>query len=122
MKVIGGSASVILAKAVARELSAGIVDVAFEKHRGGFPDGERYVRLLGSVAGDHVVLVQTTYPDPMIVEFLLLADAIRDAGARRLTAVVPYFGYGRQDKLFLEGEAISARAIGKHIAVTQTSS
>ena len=117
MKVIGGSASVLLAKAVARELSAGIVDVAFEKHRGGFPDGERYVRLLGSVAGDHVVLVQTTYPDPMIVEFLLLAEAIRDAGARRLTAVVPYFGYGRQDKLFLEGEAISARAIGKHIAV-----
>src|SRR5947208_3453956 len=53
MKVIGGSASVILAKAVARELSAGIVDVAFEKHRGGFPDGERYVRLLGSVAPDH---------------------------------------------------------------------
>src|SRR5437773_11487590 len=117
MKVIGGSASVLLAKAVARELSAGIVDVAFEKHRGGFPDGERYVRLLGSVAGDHVVLVQTTHPDLMIVEFLLLADAIRDAGARRLTAVVPYFGYGRQDKRFLEGEAVSAKTIGKHVAV-----
>src|SRR5438034_8517347 len=117
MKVIGGSASVILAKAVARELSAGIVDVAFEKHRGGFPDGERYVRLLGSVARDHVVLVQTTHPDPMIVEFLLLADAVRDAGARRITAIVPYFGYGRQDKRFLDGEPISAKTIAKHIAV-----
>ena len=46
----------------------------------------------------------------------MLADAIRDAGARRLTAVVPYFGYGRQDKRFLEGEAVSAKAIGKHVA------
>src|SRR5437773_12155825 len=107
MKVIGGSASVLLAKAVARELSAGIVDVAFEKHRGGFPDGERYVRLLGSVAGDHVVLVQTTYPDAMVVEFLLISEAIRDAGARRLTAVVPEFGYGRQEKMLPEGDDVS---------------
>lgn len=117
MKVVGGSASITLAKAIARELGAGHVDVAFEKHPGGFPDGERYVRLLGSVAGDHVVLVQTTYPDPMIVELLLLADASRDGGARRLTAVVPYFGYGRQDKRFLDGEAVSAKTIAKHVAV-----
>src|SRR5437773_6444333 len=117
VKVVGGSASVPLAKGIARELSSGYVEVAFERHPGGFPDGEQYVRLLGSVAGDHVVLVQTTHPDPMIVEFLLLADAIRDAGARQITAVVPYFGYGRQDKRFLDGEAISAKTIAKHIAV-----
>ena len=117
MKVVGGSASVPLARGIAKEVRAGFVDVAFEKHPGGFPDGERYVRLLGPVAGEHVVLVQTTHPDPMIVEFLLLADAIRDAGARRITAVVPYFGYGRQDKRFLDGEPISAKTIAKHIAV-----
>src|SRR5712692_11961107 len=109
MKIIGGSASGPLARGIAHELSVGFVDVAFERHPGGFPDGERYVRLLGPVAGDHVILVQTTHPDPMIVEFLLLADAIRDANARRITAIVPYFGYGRQDKRFLEGEAISAK-------------
>jgi len=117
MKVVGGSASVPLAKAIAREMSSAYVDVDFEKHPGGFPDGERYVRLLGAVWEEHVVIVQTTHPDPMIVEFFLLADAIRDAGARRLTAVVPYFGYGRQDKRFLEGEAVSAKTIAKHIAV-----
>ncbi len=117
MKLVGGSASLSLAKGIARELSAGYVDVAFERHLGGFPDGERYVRLLGPVAGDHVVLVQTTHPDSMIVELFLLADAIRDAGARRLTVVVPYYGYGRQDKRFLDGEAISAKTIAKHIAV-----
>ena len=117
MKVVGGSTSVLLAKGLASELSAGYVEVAFERHPGGFPDGERYVRLLGSVTGEHVILVQTTYPDPMIVELFLLADAIRDAGARRVTAIVPYFGYGRQDKRFLEGEAVSAKTLAKHIAV-----
>ena len=117
MKVVGGSASVPLARGIASELSVDFVDVAFEKHPGGFPDGERYVRLLGPVSGEHVVLVQTTHPSPMIVELFLLADAIRDAGARRLTAVVPYFGYGRQDKRFLDGEAVSAKTIAKHIAV-----
>jgi len=117
MKVVGGSASVCLAKEIVQELSAGQVDVTFERHPGGFPDGERYVRLLGSVAGQHVVLVQTTHPDSMIVEFFLLADAIRDAGAARLTAVVPYYGYGRQDKRSLDGEAISAKTLAKYIAV-----
>src|SRR5713226_7154650 len=117
VKVVGGSASVALAHGIAKELAAPYVEVAFERHPGGFPDGERYVRLLGPVTGDHVILVQTTHPDPMVVEFLLLADAIRDAGARRITAIVPYFGYGRQDKRFLEGEAVSAKAFAKHLAV-----
>src|SRR5439155_14327863 len=121
MKVVSGSASVQLARGLTRELTASaeaeFVEVAYEKHAGGFPDGERYVRLLGPVSGDHVVLVQTTHPDSMIVELFLLADAIRDAGARRLTAVVPYFGYGRQDKRFLDGEPISAKTIAKHLAV-----
>lgn len=117
MKVVGGSASKLLAKAMAKELGTASVDVAFERHPGGFPDGERYVRLLGPVADDHVVLVQTTWPDSKVVELLLLADAIRDAGARRITAVIPYFGYGRQDKRFFEGEAVSAKTIAKHIAV-----
>jgi ribose-phosphate pyrophosphokinase len=117
VKVVGGSASLPLARALARELGAPFVDASFEKHPGGFPDGERYVRLLGSVAGEHVVLVQTTHPDPMIVEYLLLADAIRDAGASRLTAVIPYFGYGRQDKRFADGEAVSAKTLAKHIAM-----
>jgi len=117
MKVIGGSASIALARGIARELSVGFIDVAFERHPGGFPDGERYVRVVGSVEGEHVILVQTTHPDSMIVELLLLADAVRDAGARRVTAVVPYYGYGRQDKRFLAGEAISAKTIAKHIGV-----
>src|SRR3989442_10842758 len=62
-------------------------------------------------------MIQTNRTGPLIADHFLLADAIRDAGARRLTAVVPYFGYGRQDKRFLDGEAVSAKTIAKHIAV-----
>ncbi len=117
MKVVGGSASLSLARALARELGAPFVDVSFERHAGGFPDGERYVRLLAPVAGEHVILVQSTHPDPMIVEYFLLADAVRDAGASRVTAVIPYYGYGRQDKRFLDGEAVSAKTMARHIAL-----
>ena len=117
MKIVGGSASVSIARGIANDLEIENIEVVFERHAGGFPDGERYVRLRSAVKGEHVVLVQTTHPDPMIVEFFLLADAIRDGGARRLTAVVPYYGYGRQDKRFLEGEAVSAKTLAKHVAV-----
>lgn len=117
MNVVGGSASTALARSLAKELRANFIEVAFERHPGGFPDGERYVRLLSPVAGEHVVLVQSTWPDTNVVEYFLLADAIRDAGASRLTAVIPYYGYGRQDKRFLDGEAISAMTMAKHIAL-----
>lgn len=115
MKVVGGSASTSLAKELARELSVPLVEVRFQKFPGGFPDGEGYVQLLDSVRGDDVVLVQTTHPDEKIIELFLLQDAIRDEGASRLTAVIPYFGYGRQDKKFEIGEAVSARALARHI-------
>jgi ribose-phosphate pyrophosphokinase len=117
MRIVGGSACLSLAREIAMELGVAHVEVAFERHSGGFPDGERYLRLRGTVTGEHVVVVQTTHPDSMIVEFFLLADAVRDAGARRVTAVIPYYGYSRQDKRFLEGEVVSAKTLAKHIAV-----
>jgi ribose-phosphate pyrophosphokinase len=117
MRIVGGSTSAPLVKSLAKDLGTDPVEVVFERHPGGFPDGELYVRLADPVAGEHVVLVQSTWPNPQIVEVLLLADAIREAGAKRLTAVIPYYGYGRQDKRFLEGEPISAVTIARHLAV-----
>ena len=117
IKVVSGSASIPLGRALARELRADFIEVAFERHPGGFPDGEHYVRLLGPLSNEHVILVQPTWPDAKIIELFLLADAIHDSDADRITAVVPYFGYGRQDKRFLDGEPISAKTIAKHLAV-----
>lgn len=65
-----------------------------------FPDGEIQMDVLESVRGRQVYLIQSTSPpvEQRLMELLLLADACRRAGAARLTGVIPYFGYARQDK------------------------
>jgi len=117
VRVVAGSASLLLGKELATALKADLVPVAFEKHPGGFPDGERYVRLTAPVKGQEVVLIQSTFPDTKIVELFLLQDALADEGARRIDLVIPYFGYGRQDKKFEAGEPISARALAHRLQV-----
>ncbi len=76
-----------------------------------FPDGEKYVRVLGSA--EEVTVVQSTFApqDEHIVELILIADALRERGAERLRAVVPYFAYSRQDRVTKEGEPVSVRAV-----------
>jgi ribose-phosphate pyrophosphokinase len=65
-----------------------------------FPDGETQIEIHESVRGHDVYLLQSTSPsvDQHLMELLLLADACRRAGGARLTAVIPYFGYARQDR------------------------
>lgn len=65
-----------------------------------------------------MVLVQTTRTEKQVLELLLLEDAIREAGARRLIVVVPYFGYARQDRSFFPGEPVSARALVRHVELS----
>jgi len=74
-----------------------------------FPDGESYIRLSGRVEGETVVIVQTTFPDPdkSLLQLLLMIDAARTLGASEVACVVPYLAYARQDKRFLDGEALS---------------
>jgi ribose-phosphate pyrophosphokinase len=77
-----------------------------------FPDGELRP-VIENVRGDDVYVVEPTGPpvSENVVELLLLLDACRRAGAGRLTAVVPYFGYARQDRRSKAGEAVGARVI-----------
>ena len=111
MKIIGGSASGMLAGELARALNADLVETEFKR----FPDGEAYARILGDLNDERVLLVQTTLPDPNIVELFLWQDAVNDFDIESLITVTPYFGYGRQDKAFESGEAVSARAIAERI-------
>jgi ribose-phosphate pyrophosphokinase len=76
-----------------------------------FPDGERYIRILMDVNGQDVVVVQNTFPDKKIVELLLILQAVKEAGAKTVTCVIPYMGYSRQERIFQAGEARSAKAI-----------
>ena len=80
-----------------------------------FPDGESYVRYPVPVEGEEVVIVQSLYApqDKHFLELLLMIDAALDLGAERVIAVVPYLAYSRQDRMFLEGEAVSVRTILK---------
>ncbi|HLY77631.1 MAG TPA: ribose-phosphate diphosphokinase, partial [Thermoplasmata archaeon] len=61
--------------------------------------------------------VQSTRNDQDVLELLLLEDAVRQSGARRLIVVVPYFGYARQDRVFFPGEPATAQALAHHIAL-----
>jgi len=113
MFILGGTSAKNIATNLAKRLQQPLLQTTFKR----FPDEEFYVRLHDHIAGQDVVIVQTAYPDPKIIELLLMQDAVHDAGAKTITVVLPYFGYSRQDKKFEEGEAISARAIAQHISL-----
>ena len=106
LRIASGTATRDLATTVSAALGAGPVMGKVEC----FPDGELRP-LVPGVRGDDVFVLQSTGPpvNDRFVELLLLIDACRRAGADRVTAVVPYFGYARQDRRSRGGQAIGAR-------------
>lgn len=113
MYILGGTSAKNVAQNLANKIQQPLLQATYKR----FPDDEFYVRVLDDIAGEDVLIVQTAYPDPKIVELLLMQDAVHDAGAKKITVVLPYFGYSRQDKKFEEGEAISSRAVAQHISM-----
>lgn len=113
MIVIAGSASPELSARIAKELKCPLVKPELQR----FPDGEFYIRIEEEVKGEHVMVVQSTrYPqNDNIIELCLLLDAAKELGASRVTAVVPYLAYSRQDRRFKPGEAVSVHTICKLI-------
>ena len=107
--IFAGSANTPLAEAVAAELDVRVGSREVQV----FPDGEMQVELQESVRGEDVYLVQPTSPpgEKHLLELLLLADAAHRAGAARLTAAIPYFGYARQDRRASGREAVGARLV-----------
>jgi ribose-phosphate pyrophosphokinase len=107
--LFAGSANLPLAQDVARVLDESLAPAAVER----FPDGEVHVALLQDPRGREVVLLQSTSPPPdeHLFELLALADACRRAGAARITAVIPYFGYARQDRRATGLESVAARLV-----------
>lgn len=107
MIVLPGPASRELAGRLASALNARLVPVSSKR----FPDGESSIRIDGIVKDEAVAIIQTTSPpqDERLIQLFLLASTARDQGAVKITAVVPYFAYSRQDRVFLPGEAFSAK-------------
>jgi ribose-phosphate pyrophosphokinase len=104
-----------LASNLAKELNISKAEVEIKR----FPDDEGYIRLnyqLGTeLDNEEIILIQNTYPDERIIELFLMQDAVHEFKIKKITTVVPYYGYARQDKKFNPGESISARALAKHI-------
>ena len=109
LKLLAGSANLALAQKIALNLGGQLVQRILER----FPDGELHIELQESVRGHEVYLVQPTCPpvDEHLFELALMADACRRAGAIHLTAVIPYFGYARQDRRARGREPLSVRLI-----------
>jgi len=109
LALLPGSANPRLALAIAGVLGESLARCHLEA----FPDSEQHVEILESVRGSDVYVIQPTSPpvDSHLVELLLLGDAARRAGAGRITAVVPYFGYARQDRRAKGREPVTSRLV-----------
>jgi ribose-phosphate pyrophosphokinase len=107
--IFAGSANQPLAQAIAERLATRLGRCALTR----FPDSESHVTIEETVRGCDIFLIQPTGPpaDEHLMELLFLGDACRRAGAARLTAVVPYFGYARQDRRASGREAVAARVV-----------
>jgi ribose-phosphate pyrophosphokinase len=109
--VIPGSAHRSLSEDIARELQSDLASCLLQR----FPDGEQQVEIQASLRGRPVFVVQPLGPPvgEHLLELLLLADACHRAGAGSVTAVVPYVGYARQDRIAKEGQPLGAKVLAK---------
>ena len=112
--IFTGSANPALAEAIAENLSVRVGRSTLIR----FPDSELHVEIEETVRSANVYIVQSTSPpvDQHLIELFFLADACRRAGAERLTAIMPYFGYARQDRRASGRDAVGARLIADLLA------
>ncbi|MCP3969482.1 MAG: ribose-phosphate pyrophosphokinase [Rhodobacteraceae bacterium] len=114
-KLISGNANPTLAKAVARRMSMqrginiGLVDARVER----FNDGEIFVEVFENVRGEDMFIIQPTSnpANDNLMELLIMADALRRSSAARITAIIPYFGYARQDRRTKARTPITAKLV-----------
>ncbi len=113
LKVFSGNANHELAEEICQELHTELGDANI----GRFSDGEIRLQIMQNVRGDDVFVVQPTCPpvNDHIMELLIMVDALSRASARRITVVLPYYGYGRQDRKSEPRVPISAKLVANLI-------
>ena len=109
MKIFSGSANRELAERICRYIGVPLGQATISA----FPDGETYVKIEENVRGRDVFLIQPTSPptNQHLMELLIMVDAARRASADRITAVIPFFGYARQDRKDQPRVPITAKLI-----------
>ena len=115
LRILSGNANRPLSQAIAHRVGVPLSNMEV----GRFADGEIRVRIEESVRGADVFLVQPTCPptSESIMELFLILDALKRASARRTTAVIPYYGYARQEKKTKPREPISAKLVADLISI-----
>ena len=113
MKIIACNSNKVLAEAITSYIGVKLADAVIRK----FADGEIFVKINENIRGEDIFIIQSTSPpvNDNLMELLITIDAARRASARRITAVIPYFGYARQDRKDEGRTAISAKLIANLI-------
>jgi len=113
MKIIACNSNKILAKTITSYIGVKLADAVIRK----FADGEVFVKINENIRGEDIFIIQSTSPpvNDNLMELLITIDAAKRASAKRITAVIPYFGYARQDRKDEGRTAISAKLIANLI-------
>jgi ribose-phosphate pyrophosphokinase len=114
MKIFSGNAHPALARDICQYLGSELGDATVSS----FPDGETFVKINDNIRGRDVFIIQPTCPptNQNLMELLILVDAARRASAARITAVIPFFGYARQDRKDQPRVPITAKLVANLIA------
>jgi len=113
MKVLAGTSNTSLCKNIARQLKLKLVNSHIKR----FADGEVYVEINENIRGNSIFVIQSTSnpANDNLMELLICIDALRRSSAKNITAVIPYFGYARQDRKVVPRTAISAKLVSNLI-------
>src|SRR5210317_1716429 len=113
MKILSCNSNIDLAKSISKNLNSQLVKAEVKR----FSDMEVFVEVQENVRGEDMFIIQSTsYPaNDNLMELLVCIDALRRASARRITAVIPYFGYARQDRKPGPRTPISAKLVANLI-------
>ena len=113
MKILAGTSNLKLCKDIARNLKLKLVNTNIKR----FPDNEIYVEINENIRGNSIFVVQSTSnpTNDNLMELLICIDALRRSSAKNITAVIPYFGYARQDRKVVPRTAISAKLVSNLI-------
>ena len=109
MKILSGTSNLKLSKNIAKNLKLKLINTNIKR----FADGEIYIEINANIRGNSVFVVQSTSnpANDNLMELLLVIDALKRSSAKTITAVIPYFGYARQDRKVAPRTSISAKVV-----------
>ncbi len=113
MKLLTGNSNKVLSKDIAKFLKSKLVNSSIRK----FADGEIYVEINENIRGNSIFIIQSisSPANDNLMELLLCIDALKRSSAKNITAVIPYFGYARQDRKVVPRTSISAKLVSNLI-------